>query len=99
MDRRECGDDASMYNLVSIIVITCNRPFLLKKCIERIFAQTYPYKEIIVVDSSLGDESELALIQYPDVQIVRLRGQRNNMPRARNAGIAVSSGGILAFID
>src|ERR1043166_773929 len=88
-----------MYPLISIIIITCNRPFLLEHCIIRVLAQTYPCKEVIVVDSSAGDESELMLNQYPDVQVVRLRGQRNNMPRARNAGIAVSSGEILAFID
>ncbi len=84
---------------VSIIIITYNRPFLLKHCLERVLAQSYPHKEIIVVDSSTNDESEQVVAQYPGVINVRLRGQRNNMPQARNKGIAASSGDILAFID
>jgi glycosyltransferase involved in cell wall biosynthesis len=84
---------------ISIIIITSNRPFLLKHCLERVLAQPYPHKEIIVVDSSSNDESEQVVAQYPEVISVRLHGQRNNMPRARNEGIAVSSGDILAFID
>lgn len=84
---------------VSVIIITYNRPFLLRHCIERILGQPYPQKEIIVVDSSSNDESEQVVAQYPEVVSVRLRGQRNNMPQARNEGIAISSGDILTFID
>jgi GT2 family glycosyltransferase len=84
---------------VSIIVITRNRPFLLRHCIGRVLSQPYPHKEIIVVDSSSNDESEQVVAQYPGVISVRLRGQRNNMPQARNQGIGASSGDILAFID
>ncbi len=73
---------------VSIIIITRNRPFLLRHCIERVLRQPYSHKEIIVVDSSSGDESEQVVAQYPEVISVRLRGQRNNMPQARNKGIS-----------
>jgi GT2 family glycosyltransferase len=85
--------------LVSIIIITRNRPFMLQHGIEHALGQQYPHKEIIVVDSSSNDESERIVAQYPDVIGVRLRGQRNNMPQARNAGLAVASGDILAFVD
>ena len=84
---------------VSIIIITRNRPFLLRHSIERVLNQPYPHKELIVVDSSSNDESEHIVAQYPEVISVRLRGQHNNMPQARNAGLAAASGDILAFID
>src|SRR6266566_1889565 len=84
---------------VSIIIITRNRPSLLQYCLEHVLAQPYPYKEIIVVDSSSNDESEQIVAHYPEVISLRLHGQRNNMPQARNAGIAVSSGEIIAFVD
>src|SRR5205823_3917566 len=84
---------------VSIIIITRNRPSLLQHCIEHVLAQLYPRKEIIVVDSSSNNESEQVVARYPEVISLRLHGQRNNMPQARNAGIAISSGDILAFID
>jgi len=85
--------------VVSIIIITCNRPFLLRHCIDRVLQQSYPYKEIIVVDSSTDDASERLVACYPQVLAVRLCGQRNNMPAARNRGIALASGEIIAFID
>src|SRR5436190_16374735 len=84
---------------VSILIITYNRPFLLKHCLERVLAQPYPHKEIIVVDSSSNEESERVMAQYPDVISVRLHEQHNNMPQARNEGLAVSSSEIIAFID
>ena len=74
---------------VSIIIITYNRPFLLKHCLERVLAQSYAHKEIIVVDSSTNDESEQVVAQYPEVLSARIYGQHNNMPQARNAGMAV----------
>ncbi|HEV2581842.1 MAG TPA: glycosyltransferase [Ktedonobacteraceae bacterium] len=85
--------------LVSIIIISCNRPLLLQHCLERVYDQPYPDKEVIVVDSSSNDESEKVIARYPGTISVRLRGQRNNMPYARNEGMAVSSGDLIAFID
>ncbi len=85
--------------LVSIIIITRNRASLLRHCLEHALSQPYPHKEIIVVDSSSNDESEQVVAQHPEVISVRLRGQRNNMPQGRNAGIAASSGDIISFVD
>src|SRR5205807_9223684 len=79
---------------VSIVIITRNRPFLLRHCIERVLVQPYPHKEVIVVDSSSNDESEQIVAQHPEVISLRLYGQGNNMPQARNAGIAASCGDI-----
>ncbi len=42
--------------LVSLIIITCNRPMLLSHCQRRVFDQQYPSKGVIVVDSSFDDE-------------------------------------------
>src|SRR5579875_2089502 len=85
--------------LVSIIIITCNRPFLLDHCLQHVFAQSYQRREIIVVDSSTNNESELVVAQYSEIKLIRLRGQHNNMPHARNSGVATSCGEIIAFID
>ena len=84
---------------VSIIIVTRNRPAVLRHCLAHVHAQSYPHKQVIVVDSSSNDESEQVVAQYPEVVSVRLYGQRNNMPQARNAGLAVSSGELIAFID
>jgi GT2 family glycosyltransferase len=84
---------------VSIIIITCNRPFLLDHCIQRVLDQSNQRKEIIVIDSSSNDESEELISRYPDIRYVHVRGQRNNMPQARNEGIQLSTGELIAFID
>lgn len=85
--------------MVSIVIITRNRPFLLRHCIEHVLSQPYFHKEVIVVDSSSNNESELVVEQYPEVISIRLRGQKNNMPQARNEGITAASGDIVAFVD
>ena len=84
---------------VSIIIITRNRPFLLRHAIKRVLAQPYPHKELIVIDSSSNNESEQVIAEYPEVLYVRLHGQRHNRPQARNKGFAISSGEIIAIID
>lgn len=84
---------------VSIIIPTYNRPFLLDHCLQRVLAQPYARKEVIVVDSSVNDESEAVIARYPTVLSVRLRGQRDNRPQAKNAGMALASGDIIVFID
>src|SRR5689334_14616820 len=84
---------------VSIIIITRNRPFLLGHCLERLWSQPYEQKELIVVDSSSDDKSERVVARYPRTTYIRVRGERDNMPQARNRGIACSMGEIIAFID
>ncbi|HLH61724.1 MAG TPA: glycosyltransferase [Ktedonobacteraceae bacterium] len=84
---------------VTIIIPTCNRPFLLRHCIEHVLAQPYPRKEIIVVDSSSNDQSERAVACYPEVISVRIRGQRNNRPTAKNTGMTYASGDLICFLD
>src|SRR5437867_6299657 len=84
---------------VSIIIITRNRPFLLRHAIQHVLAQPYPHKELIVVDSSSNNESEQVITEYPEALYVRLHGQRNNRSQVRNEGFAISSGEIIAIID
>lgn len=84
---------------VTIIIPTCNRPFLLKHCIEHVLGQPYLRKEVIVVDSSSNDESEGVVAHYPEVISVRIRGQRNNRPQAKNTGMTYAAGDIICFLD
>jgi GT2 family glycosyltransferase len=84
---------------VSIIIVTCDRPFLVKSCIERVLQQPYPHKEVIVVDSSSNDKTEQVMTAFPDVISLRIRGQRDNRPQAKNEGMTAVTGDIVAFID
>lgn len=84
--------------LVSVVIPTHNRARLLPEAIDSVLAQTYGNVEIIVVDDGSIDETPSALEPYRD-RIVYLRQENRGRSAARNAGIAVSSGEYLAFLD
>lgn len=84
--------------LVSVIIPTYNRARLLPEAIASVLGQTYPRIEPIIVDDGSTDETPEVLRQYGDrIRIVR---QGNAGPAiARNRGIAVATGEIIAFLD
>ena len=75
---------------LSIIVITRNRPQMLADCLARAADGAPPDTEFIVVDSSDDDATEKAAAGFGRARLIRLRGERNNMPRARNLGAAAA---------
>ena len=85
--------------LVSIVIITRNRPQMVRDCLDHLMRQTRPPDEIIVVDSSTGEETQTVLEDYPQVTRLRIPDGRRNMPQARNLGIGRAQGEIIAFLD
>ncbi|MCE5258559.1 MAG: glycosyltransferase [Chloroflexi bacterium] len=85
--------------LVSLVIPTYNRAAVLKCCLESSASQTYPELEIIVVDDCSSDgTSELVRTCFP--QVIYICQQRNAGPAAaRNRGIHVAQGEIVAFTD
>ncbi len=77
---------------ISVVVITRNRPSILKSCRAHLQAQTLPPLEVIVVDSS--DR----VVPDNDLHFAFPRG-RAQMPRARNFGIGKARGEVVAFLD
>ena len=43
---------------ISVLIATCNRAVLLRKCIDSLLAATEPAHEVIIVDQSDGPETE-----------------------------------------
>jgi GT2 family glycosyltransferase len=84
---------------VSVVIITRNRAQMLADCLAHLQRQTHADFEIVVVDSSSNDETAELMRSWPTASYVRIPGGRNNMPQARNVGIAHARGNILAFID
>jgi glycosyltransferase involved in cell wall biosynthesis len=83
----------------SVIIITRNRPQMVRDCLEHLRRQTVAPDEVIVVDSSTGEDTQAVLDGYPEVVRLRIPDGRNNMPQARNLGIAHAHGEIIAFLD
>jgi glycosyltransferase involved in cell wall biosynthesis len=84
--------------LVSAIVPTYNRGYIVANAIESILEQTYDNIEIIVVDDGSTDNTDEVLKTYGDK--IRVVHQANSGPSAaRNRGIEISRGAIVAFLD
>ncbi len=86
-----------MKPLVSVIIPTYNRAYILDRAIESVLKQSYRPIELIVVDDGSKDETPLLVKRYP-LKYVRLP-QNFGVSFARNRGILHSKGELLAFLD
>ena len=83
---------------VSVVIPCYNGGQFVATAIDSALAQTYPHKEIIVVDDGSTDESCSVIDSYRGrIKIVR---QANaGLSSARNAGIREATGELFAFLD
>lgn len=84
--------------LVSAIIATYNRADIVGEAIESILGQTYKNMEVLVVDDGSTDGTHEALRRFGNrIRVVR---QENAGPgAARNRGIEVARGELIAFLD
>lgn len=86
-----------MKALVSVIIPTYNRAYILSKAIESVLNQSYPHIELIVVDDGSIDRTPFCLSKFK-LKYVRL--PRNFGPSfARNRGLMQAKGDLIAFLD
>jgi glycosyltransferase involved in cell wall biosynthesis len=84
--------------LVSVIIPTYNRGWTIKEAVESVFAQDTEDYELLVVDDGSTDNTADILRSYgSDIKVIRQSNK--GVSAARNAGIAASSGQLLAFLD
>lgn len=84
--------------LVSIIIPTYNRGWILKEAINSVLAQDFTDFELIVVDDGSTDKTQDILNTYNE-DIIALRQNNQGVSAARNAGIASALGRFIAFLD
>lgn len=84
--------------LVSVVIPVFNGAHFLADAIASVIEQAYPALDIIVVDDGSGDGIEAAVAALPvEVRFVR---QFNAGPAAaRNRGIRMATGELVAFLD
>jgi GT2 family glycosyltransferase len=88
---------------LSIVVPTCNRAELLRRCLEGIAATTHCAHEVIVVDGASEDHTrqvlEAAGAQWGDRLRVVYEQRREGFVRAANKGFAAAEGKYLTWIN
>jgi glycosyltransferase involved in cell wall biosynthesis len=83
---------------ISVIIPCYNTERYLADAIESILAQEIQPLEILVIDDGSTDESTAVARRFSDR--IRFYQQPNNgAPAARNRGIELSTGSLLAFLD
>ncbi len=90
--------EVSPWPFVSVIVPACNAAAVIEDCLVSLTRMGYPgeRREILVVDNGSSDHTPEVVKRYP-VQYVR--EPQRGVCHARNRGIQVSRGEVLAFTD
>ena len=83
--------------LVSVIIPCYRQAHFLGEAIESVLNQTYPNREIIVVDDGSPDNTADVAGRYSAVRLIRQENQ--GVSAARNTGIKESRGEYLVFLD
>src|SRR5210317_1951921 len=84
--------------LVSVIIPTYNRGWILAEAIDSVLAQDFKDYELIVVDDGSTDNTREILGRYGR-DIVVLAQSNQGVSAARNRGIAACTGKFVAFLD
>ena len=84
--------------LVTVIIPTYNRGWILKEAIDSVLSQDFDDFELIVVDDGSTDNTDSILDEYAR-DIIILRQDNRGVSAARNAGIDFASGPLIAFLD
>ncbi len=86
----------------SIIIPTYNRPERLRACLSGIAQVDYPHDhfDVIIVDDGSPQPLDSVIAPFQKVLEITLMRQPNSGPaRARNAGLALAKGALIAFLD
>lgn len=92
--------DNKMIRDISVIIPTFNREKKIERAIQSVLNQSYPVKEIIIVDDCSSDHTEevVKAIGSDKIRYYRLTENRG-AGGARNYGVSMSKCSIIAFHD
>jgi glycosyltransferase involved in cell wall biosynthesis len=81
----------------SVVICTRDRPEALQRCLASLPQQTYPPREIIVVDNASRDQGTRAVVLAAGASYVR--EDRPGLDIARNSGARRANSEIVAYTD
>jgi len=86
--------------LVSVCIGTYNRKDYVRECVDSALAQTWPHKEIVVVDDASTDGTRELLQGYGSAIRLILRETNSGIcPVTRNQAARAARGEFVAFLD
>lgn len=87
------------YPLVSVIVLSYNGRDLLDPCLQSLAAQTYPNREVILVDNGSNDGSAACVSErYPEVKVICAEGNLG-FAGGNNLGARQARGDFIALVN
>ncbi len=85
------------YPLVSVIICAYNAEATIKDCLRSLTKLNYPNYEIIVVNDGSRDRTGEIAKEFNNIILINQKNQ--GLATARNVGIAIAKGEIIAFTD
>ena len=85
---------------VSVCIGAYNRKDTIRECVDSVLAQTWPHRELVVVDDASTDGTREILQAYGDAIQLILRDENSGIcPITRNQAAAAAKGEYVAFLD
>jgi len=85
---------------ISVIITTYNRPKMLQRALDSVFAQTFKDFEVIVIDDHSDNPPNIKLPNGEDRLVaIRLPHNTGYQVRPKNVGIMCSRGRYIAYLD
>jgi glycosyltransferase involved in cell wall biosynthesis len=87
--------------MISVIIPCYNSEKYLRECVESVLRQTYADLEIILVEDGSTDATSAICDEYAsrDLRVTVLHKKNGGLSDARNAGIRLSKGEYIGFVD
>lgn len=88
-----------MQPFFSIIIPLYNKENAIEKTVESVFSQSYIDYEIIIINDGSTDKSEEKVKAFSDERLKLISTENKGVSPARNLGIELANGKIIAFLD
>lgn len=94
----DLGEGRGEPGLLSVVLPTYQRDYIVGRAIESVLAQTHRPVEVVVVDDGSTDDTRAVVARYgPEVRYIH---QANGgVSRARNTGLRAARGEFIALLD
>ena len=99
LGQSQLNREVSGNHKVSVIMPTFNRADIIADSIESVLNQDYRHIELIIVDDGSTDATRAVVESFSDDRIHYVYQDNSGAGAARNVGLAVSTGDIIAYLD